>query len=70
MAKIKSVSEIIEEISPYYQKRAKMKEAELINFAPEGEHLIGYDSNSETLEPIYFFMLDLLMILDYLQKNL
>ena len=60
MAKIKSVSEIIEEISPYYQKRAKMKEAELINFAPEGEHLIGYDSNSETLEPIYFFMLDLL----------
>ena len=47
---IKSVSEIIEEVSPYYKKKGE----------PETSHTLGYDSNSETLEPVYFFILDLL----------
>jgi len=54
MAEIKSISEIIEEISPYYAKR-KEKKADLI---PSEEHEIIYDSSSETLEPIYFWILD------------
>jgi len=50
MTEIKSVAEIIEEISPYYQKKG----------GPETKHTIVYDSHSETLEPIYFFILDLM----------
>ena len=50
MAAIKSVSEIIEEVVPYYKEKGE----------PETSHTLGYDSNSETLEPIYFFILDLL----------
>jgi hypothetical protein len=48
--KIKSISEIIEEVSPYYKKKGEA----------ESSHKIIYDSNSETLEPIYFYILDLL----------
>lgn len=44
------VHEIIEEISPYYKKKGE----------PETEHTLGYDSSSETLEPVYFWLLDLL----------
>jgi len=51
---IKTISEIIEEISPYYKKRKEKGDG------PEAEHVIDYDSSSETLEPIYFFVLDLL----------
>jgi hypothetical protein len=50
MAEIKSISQMIEEISPYYQKKKK----------PEATHTLVYDSSSETLEPIYFFILDLM----------
>jgi hypothetical protein len=46
----KTISEIIEEISPYYQKKEE----------PEAEHTMVYDSSSETIEPIYFFILDLM----------
>ncbi len=60
MAKIKSVPEIIGDISPYYQKRVAMKKSGKIDVISEGEHMIGYDSNSDTLEPIYFFILDLM----------
>ena len=49
-SQIRSVSEIIEGIIPYYKKKGE----------PEASHTIVYDSNSETLEPIYFFILDLL----------
>jgi len=41
---------MIEEISPYYQKKKK----------PEATHTLVYDSSTETLEPIYFFILDLM----------
>jgi len=50
MAEVKSVSQIIEEISPYYKKKKKA----------ECSHTLIYDSSSETLEPVYFFILDLM----------
>ncbi|VVB82131.1 Uncharacterised protein [uncultured archaeon] len=50
MAEVKSISQIIEEVSPYYQKKKK----------PEATHTLIYDSSTETLEPIYFFILDLM----------
>ena len=50
MAEVKSVSEIIESVSSYYQKKKE----------PEATHTLVYDSSSETLEPVYFFILDLM----------
>ncbi len=50
MAEVKSVSQIIESVSPYYQKKK----------SPEATHTLVYDSSSETLEPVYFFILDLM----------
>ncbi len=50
MAEIRTVSEIIEEVIPYYKKKGE----------PEAIHTLVYDSSSETLEPIYFFVLDLM----------
>ena len=50
MVEVKSISQIIESVSPYYQKKK----------GPESSHTIIYDSSSETLEPVYFFMLDLM----------
>ena len=50
MSDIKTISEIIEEVIPYYKKKGK----------PETEHTLIYESYSETLEPIYYFILDLM----------
>lgn len=50
MAEVKSISQIIEEVSPYYKKKKE----------PEAVHTLVYDSSSETLEPIYFFIIDLM----------
>ncbi len=50
MPDIKPIHEIIQEISPYYRKKK----------GPEAEHKLVYDSSSETLEPVYFFILDLM----------
>ncbi|MCK9568101.1 hypothetical protein M0R72_04070 [Candidatus Pacearchaeota archaeon] len=50
MGEIKSIPQIIEEVSPYYKKKK----------APEAVHNLVYDSSSETLEPVYFFILDLM----------
>ncbi len=47
---VEEVHEIIKKISPYYKKKGK----------PEAEHVIGYDSAAEGLEPIYFFITDLM----------
>ncbi len=60
MAEIKPVSAIIEEISPYYQERKKKKESGLIDSVPETEHTLVYESYKESLEPIYYFILDLM----------
>jgi len=50
MAEIKGVAKIIEEISPYYKKKG----------SPSVSHALGYESSSETLEPVYFFIIDLM----------
>ena len=50
MGKIRTISEIIEEVSPYYKKKGE----------PETKHTLVYESSTETLEPIYFFLLDLM----------
>ncbi len=60
MGEIKSIPEIIEEISPYYKKRAEKKKKGLIDSVEEASHKMMYDSGSDQLEPIYFFILDLL----------
>jgi plasmid maintenance system antidote protein VapI len=56
MAEIETINEVIEEISPYY---AKLKEKKLEG-APAQEHKLIYQSTSETLEPVYFWTLDLM----------
>jgi hypothetical protein len=51
MAEIKTIPEMIADISPYYKKK-KGK--------PESEHKLVYESYTETLEPVYYFLLDLM----------
>ena len=60
MTEIKSISQMIEDLSPYYKKRKKQKEAGKISTVPEATHTLVYDSSTETLEPVYFFILDLM----------
>ena len=50
MAEFKSISQMIEDASPYYKKKGRA----------EAVHTLVYDSSSETLEPLYFFILDLM----------
>lgn len=47
---VETIQEIIQRISPYYKKKGE----------PEAEHVLVYDSAAEGLEPIYFFILDLM----------
>ncbi len=54
MAEIDKISNIIEEISPYYSSKKKRK----VDPVPAEEHKLIYDSSSETLEPVYFWILD------------
>jgi len=57
-----TVDKLIEEVVPYYRERAKKKEKELLpgNLVPEAEHRLVYDAVSESLEPVYFWILDLM----------
>ncbi len=50
MPEIESIQEIIKRVSPYYNKKGE----------PEVSHKIVYNSSSETLEPIYFWIVDFL----------
>jgi hypothetical protein len=50
MAEVKSISQMIEDLSPYYKEKK----------GPEASHTLVYDSSTETLEPVYFFILDLM----------
>lgn len=54
MAELDKISDTIEEVSPYYAKKKKKK----IDSVPAEEHRLVYDSSSETLEPVYFWILD------------
>ncbi len=55
-----TIKEIIEDISPHYKERAEKVKKGLIGSVEEASHTIVYNSSSETLEPIYFFILDLM----------
>lgn len=54
MAEVDNISEIIEEVSPHYASKKKKK----ADSVPAQEHQLVYDSTSETLEPVYFWILD------------
>lgn len=54
------IYELIEKVSPHYAKRAGEKKLGIIPSVAETEHTLIYDSSSETLEPVYFFILDLM----------
>jgi hypothetical protein len=60
MTKIKSIYEMIPDISPYYKKKEENVKKGKKDKIPESEHKLVYDSPTETLEPIYFFILDLM----------
>jgi hypothetical protein len=47
---VETIPEIIHRIIPHYTKKGK----------PDTSHTIGYDSSTETLEPIYFYIIDLM----------
>ena len=57
---VKTVSEIIEEISPYYKERAEDKKKGILGDVAEATHILDHDTTSETIEAIYFFVLDLM----------
>ncbi len=44
------IEDAIQKASPYYEKKK----------SPETEHKLVYDSSTETLEPVYFWILDLM----------
>lgn len=56
MAEIDNLSEIIEETSLYYYNKKKKK----LPGVPAQEHKLIYDSFSEELEPVYFWILDMM----------
>jgi hypothetical protein len=58
MVEVKSIFDMICEVSPYYAKKKEKKEKGLIKDITESEHTLVYESSSEQLEPIYFFLLD------------
>jgi hypothetical protein len=60
MAEVLSIDELIEKVSPYYKKRAKLKKIGKINHIAESVHKLIYDSPTETLEPVYFWILDIM----------
>ena len=57
---MKTIHEIIQEVSPYYKSKGK----------PEAEHVLGYDSPTESLEPVYFWLLDFLNTLGFKTEKL
>jgi len=57
---MKTIPEIIQEVSAYYKKKG----------GPEKEHTLTYDSSSETLEPIYFFIVDLMEDMGFSSEKL
>lgn len=58
MPEIKTPDKIIEQISPYYKKRVGLFKAKAIDEVASEEYKLVYDSSSETLEPVYFWILD------------
>ncbi len=57
---MKPINELIKEVSSHYKKKGE----------PETEHKLVYQSGSETLEPVYFFILDLINNFGYKTEKL
>lgn len=57
---VKTIKEMIIEVSPYYADRNKKVEEKHLDKVPESSQTITYDSSAEGLEPVYFFLLDLM----------
>jgi hypothetical protein len=62
MVEVKSVSDLIEENIPRYKKRKEEKAKDRLDggVVPEAEHVLVYESAAESLEPLYFFIIDLM----------
>ncbi len=60
MAEIKSVDQLIQDVSSYYKKKG----------GPESNHDLLYESFTETVEPVYYFLLDLLGSFGYKVEKL
>jgi len=60
MAYIEDIDDIIAEVSPYYKKRkeAAEKKTGAVEQIASQEHKLTYNSPAETLEPVYFWILD------------
>lgn len=50
--------ELIPQISHYYKKRQDLKDKGALDSVPSREYNLIYDSTSESLEPVYFWILD------------
>jgi len=50
--------ELIAEVSPYYKERKALKKIKAVDSVASREFKLMYDSSSETLEPVYFWILD------------
>lgn len=57
---METISEIIERISPLYEKRKKDKDKGKVSSIPSAEHKLVYESYAETLEPVYYYIVDLM----------
>lgn len=54
------VDDIIAEVSPYYKSRKQKKDLGMDIAIPSMEYKLMYDSSAETLEPVYFWILDMM----------
>lgn len=60
MAKIDSPADIISKVSPYYKSREEQFKRKIVDSPAAIQFKITYDSSSETLEPVYFWITDFL----------
>ena len=57
------IDDLIVKVVPFYKKRKEAKDRGAEIRIPSNEYKLIYDSSSETLEPLYFW------ILDFMQKT-
>jgi len=55
---VKTPEDLIVNVSTFYQGRKKKKDIKIIDSVASKEYKLIYDSSSQTLEPVYFWILD------------
>ncbi|MFH1365390.1 MAG: hypothetical protein ABIH28_02290 [archaeon] len=55
-----TIDQLIAKISPYYREELKRKEKNKYDMLQQREHKMVYDTVSDSLEPVYFWILDLM----------